>query len=92
MVRLILARAILVAAPFVIWFLWAGWARRSGRPMGSTPWPWLVAAAGALVGLSLMATAVFHTDDHAGRYIPGEETVDGLPAKRHSERPQAETP
>jgi hypothetical protein len=67
-----ITRAALVAAPFVAWFLWAAWARRAGRPPGATPWPWLVAAAGALVALALMASAVFHRDNPQERHIPGE--------------------
>ncbi|WP_293901031.1 hypothetical protein [Phenylobacterium sp.] len=54
--------------------------------MGSTPWPWLVAAAGVLVGLSLMATAVFHTDNRGDRYIPGQAAPDGHVTDSRSER------
>ena len=80
-------RAILTAAPFVIWFLWAGWARRSGRPSTPTPWPWLVAAAGALIGLSLMASALFRADNRGERYIPGETAPDGHVTEGRFEKP-----
>ncbi len=86
MLRAILIRGALVAVPFLAWLLWAAWARRTGRPMGSTPWPWLVAAAGVLVGLSLMATAVFHTDNRGDRYIPGQAAPDGHVTDSRSER------
>ena len=82
----------LVAAPFVVWFLWAAWARRTGRPMGSTPWPWLVAAAGALVGLSLLASALFHRDNRGDRYVPGEVEPSGRVSEGHFEKPQTEKP
>jgi hypothetical protein len=68
---------VLIALPFALWFLWAAWARRTGRPMGSTPWPWLFAAAALLVGLSLIATVVFHRDNRNDRYVPGEATAGG---------------
>jgi hypothetical protein len=77
LLRLVAIRAGLVALPFVLWFVWAWWARRTGRAMGSTPWPWLFAAGAALVGLSLIATVVFHTDNRGERYVPGEATASG---------------
>lgn len=85
MLRQALIRGALAALPFVIWFAWAAWARRTGRPMGATPWAWLVGAGGALVALSLMATAVFHTDNRGERYIPGEVEPDGRVTKGHFE-------
>ena len=45
--------------------------------MGSTPWAWLLAAGALLVGLSLMATAVFHKDNRGERYVPAEVLPDG---------------
>ncbi|MBS0361436.1 MAG: hypothetical protein JSR98_08645, partial [Proteobacteria bacterium] len=62
---------------FVVWFVWRAWARRTGRPMGSTPWPWLFAAGVSLVGLSLIATALFHTDNRHAPYVPGQAAPDG---------------
>ena len=86
MLRQILIRGALAAIPFVLWFLWVAWARRTGRPMGSTPWPWLVAAGAALIGLSLMATVVFHRDNRGERYIPGEARPDGRVTEGYFER------
>jgi type VI protein secretion system component VasK len=77
LLRLLITRAILVAVPFVIWFIWRAWAKRTGREMGSTPWAWLLAAGALLVGLSLMATAVFHKDNRGERYVPAEVLPDG---------------
>lgn len=74
---MILIRAALFAVPFVIWFLWRAWARRTGREMGATPWPWLFGAGCVLVALSLMATAVFHRDNRGETYVPGEVTPSG---------------
>lgn len=72
MLRLLLTRALLVALPFGVYLLWRRWSLRSGREMGSTPWPWLTAAGAVLVGLSLMATAVFHDDNRGKTYVPAE--------------------
>ena len=52
---MLIFRLLLIAVPFIVWFVWRDVARRTGRPMGATPWVWLVAAAGLLFGLSLMA-------------------------------------
>ena len=87
LLRLILTRGILVALPFVAWYLWSAWARRNGRTMGATPWAWLIAAAGVLVGLSLMGTALFHRDNRAEHYVPGEATPDGRVSEGHFEKP-----
>jgi hypothetical protein len=77
LLRLLITRAILVAVPFVLWFVWRAWAKRTGREMGATPWAWLLAAGALLVGLSLMATAVFHKDNRGERYVPAEVLPDG---------------
>ncbi|MBW8814889.1 MAG: hypothetical protein JF588_15830 [Caulobacterales bacterium] len=87
MLRTYLIRAALAATPFVVWFAWSAWARRSGRQMGATPWAWLAAAAGALFGLSLMASALFHTDNRNDRYIPGEVGPDGRVSAGRFEKP-----
>ncbi len=77
LLRIVLARALLIAAPFVVWWVWREVARRTGRPMGSTPWAWLVAAGAVLVGLSLMATAVLHPDNRGAAYVPAQTRPDG---------------
>ena len=77
LLRQIVLRGLLVALPFAVWFLWAWQARRSGRPMGSTPWTWLVAAATALFVLSLLGSVVFHTDNRHDTYVPASVTPSG---------------
>lgn len=77
MLRVLLLRAVLVALPFAAWFAWRAWARRSGRAMGSTPYPWLFVAGALLVGISLLGSAIFHRDNRNDRYVPGEVTADG---------------
>ena len=84
-----LARLALVTVPFVVWFAWRAWARRTGRPMGSTPWPWLFASGFVLVGLSLIATAVFHTENRHETYVPGQVTADGSVSKGYFEKAPA---
>jgi hypothetical protein len=89
LLRIVLTRALLVALPFAVYFLWAAWAKRSGRTMGATPWGWLTAAGCVLVGLSLMATVVFHSDNREG-YVPaqahpgGKVTPGGFDPSRRS--------
>jgi hypothetical protein len=77
LLRIVLTRAILMALPFVIWFVWRAWARRTGREMGATPWGWLIGAGAVLVALSLMATVVFHKDNRGEHYVPAEVLPDG---------------
>ena len=89
LLRVILVRLLLFAVPFVVWFVWQGVARRSGRPMGSTPYAWLVAAGAGLIGLSLVAAVVFHPDNRHKRYVPGEVTADGSVSKGYFEKTPA---
>ena len=84
--RVLVLRGILFLLPFAVWFAWAAWSRRTGRPMGATPWAWLVAAACVLVALSLRATANFHTDNRDETYVPAESRPDGSVAEGHFER------
>ena len=77
LLRVVLTRLLLMALPFVAWFIWREVARRTGRPMGSTPYAWLVAAGAVLVGLSLVGTVVFHPDNRQEHYVPGEVTASG---------------
>lgn len=81
----LLWRALLVATPFAVWFIWREVAVRTGRPMGATPWTWLTVAAGLLLGLSLMATAVFHKDNRGQTYVPAEVGEDGRVIPGHFE-------
>jgi len=86
LLRIVLIRSALVALPFVIWFVWAAWARRNGREMGATPWAWLSAAGAILFGLSLLATPLFHRDNRGEVYVPGEVTADGRVSEGHYEQ------
>jgi hypothetical protein len=86
LLRVLILRAALVALPFVVWFIWRAWAMRTGRPMGSTPYAWLFAAGMALVGLSLIGTAVFHSDNREDTYVPGQATPGGAVTKGYFEK------
>ncbi len=77
LLRVILIRSILIALPFIIWFAWAEWAKRNGRPMGATPWAWLATASAVLFGLSLMFMVVFQSDNRGEVYVPAEVTEGG---------------
>jgi type VI protein secretion system component VasK len=85
--EIIFWRLLLIAAPFAVWFVWGLWAKRTGRAMGSTPWAWLAAAGLVLVGLSLVATAVFHTDNRHEVYVPGHVRPDNSVSKGYYVKP-----
>ena len=76
----------LIAVPFLLWFAWAWWAKRSGRAMGSTPWAWLAGAGLLLVALSLLVTPLFHRDNRGEVYVPGEVTSGGRVSEGHYEQ------
>jgi hypothetical protein len=84
-----ISRALLVALPFAVYFGWRELARRRGREIGATPWAWLFAAGMVLVGLSLMATVVFHGDNRGHTYVPAEAQPGGAvrPSRFDPERP-----
>jgi hypothetical protein len=86
LLRIVLIRAALVATPFVIWFLWAAWARRNGRVLGATPYGWLFAAGAVLAGLSLFATVLLRPDNREELYVPGEATASGAVTPGHFEK------
>ena len=77
MIRLMLLRGLLVALPFVAWYVYATLARRSGREPPRAPYAWLFLGGMALMAGSLFATALIgdeHTDDV---YVPAEALEDG---------------
>lgn len=84
--EVLIFRLLLITVPFIAWFIWREVARRTGRPMGVTPWVWLVAAAGLLFGLSLMATALFHDDNRGETYVPAEVTSGGRVSPGHFDK------
>jgi hypothetical protein len=88
MLRLLLPRLLLLAIPFAAYWLWREQARRSGQPMGSTPWGWLVGAGGVLLAVSLIATVVWHEDNRRETYVPGEASPDGHVSPGHFTRVQ----
>jgi drug/metabolite transporter (DMT)-like permease len=91
MIGIVLFRILLAALPFAVYFLWRRLAMRSGRPMGSTPWAWLICAGAVLAGLSLMLSVAFHADNRAERYVPAEPDVSGAVRPGHFEpiKPQS---
>ena len=81
LLRVFLTRLVVFAAPFVVYYLWRLWARRTGREMGSTPWAWLAAAGLIFVALSLMSGAFWY------RGHPGERQVYGPEGAQSDGRP-----
>ncbi|HEY5105159.1 MAG TPA: DUF6111 family protein [Caulobacteraceae bacterium] len=96
MLRVLAIRLALFALPFAVYFVWRALAVRSGREMGSTPWPWLVAAGALLAALSLIASVVFHRGRDTGVYVPAQVRADGTVTPGHfiapSQRPQRPYP
>ena len=90
MIRVVLFRLLLAAVQFAVYFVWRRLAMRSGRPMGSTPWAWLICAGAVLAGLSLMVTVAFHPDNRAEHYVPAEPNASGTvrPGHFEPEKPQ----
>jgi hypothetical protein len=86
LLEVIMLRVALAALPFAIWFAARAWMRRSGRDVGATPWYWLAAAGALLVGVSLLATALFHRDNRGEVYVPAEVTADGRVTEGHFEK------
>ena len=92
MLNFLLLRVALAATPFMLWFLWREIARRSGRETGETPWVWLYTAAALLLGLSLMATALFRVDNRGDHYVPAEAVAGGRITPGHFEQAPPKTP
>jgi hypothetical protein len=67
----------LVIAPFAVWFVWREVARRRGRPMGSTPWAWLVSCGALLAAASLIGAVFLRSTPGVGRYVPAEVRANG---------------
>ena len=89
LLRIVLLRLLIFATPFAVYFVWRDVARRTGRPMGSTPWTWLVAAGALLAALSLIVTAVAPRGRNTGRYVPAEARPDGTVAPGRFAAPKA---
>ncbi len=79
-------RFLLATLPFAAWFIWRAWAIRTGRPMGSTPWVWLFAAAALLFTATLVVSTFIHPDTSHARYVPGEVRPDGSVTAGHFEK------
>ena len=74
MIRLWLLRAVLIALPFVAWFVWSKLARRADVKM---PFVTLFLIGIALAGASVVATVLLHEDNRAERYVPAEARESG---------------
>ena len=70
-------RLLIALIPVIGWFIWKEIARRAGRPMGSTPWAWLVAAGLVLMVLSLLVTGAMQPDNRDKAYVPTEVGAEG---------------
>jgi type VI protein secretion system component VasK len=84
LLRVLITRLALFAIPFAVYFVWRDWARRSGRPMGATPWAWLFAAGALIAALSLMASVFSWQGRGTGAYVPAQARADGSVAPARS--------
>jgi hypothetical protein len=75
--RILLSRALLAAIPFLFYFGGRAWMIRRGRAARPPPWGWLIAAAGVLVGLSIIATVIVTPTNLGRRYVPAVTLPDG---------------
>ena len=92
MIRMMLLRGLLVALPFVAWFAWSWWARRTGRTVPPAPYAWLFLGGMALMAVSLFATALVGDEHIDDVYVPAE-VVDGRVVEgRFEERPPRAAP
>jgi len=86
LIRLWVLRAVLIALPFVAWYIWAKLRpkRWEGR---APPYPWLFLAGIALVAASTGVTVLLSEDNRDAVYVPGEVQPDGRVAEgRFEER------
>jgi hypothetical protein len=86
LLRILLPRLLLFILPFALWFVWRRIALRTGRPMGSAPWTWLIAVGALLVAASLLATVAFQPDNRGETYVPAEVGADGRVAPGRFEK------
>jgi hypothetical protein len=70
-------RALRAATPFLFYFVWRAWMNTRGREARPPPWGWLIAAAGVLVGLSIIATVIVTPTNLGRRYVPAVTLPDG---------------
>ncbi len=89
MISMVLSRLLLAALPLIFYSLWRQIALRSGKPMGSTPWGWLIGLGAVLSALYLMATVAFHPDNRGQTYVPAEPSADGGVGPAHFDAKKA---
>lgn len=87
MIRLMWARLLLVAVPFLIWFAYRWYVKRQGRPLPGTPYAWLFLAGVGLMSGSIFATALTEPDNRGEVYVPAEAGPGGRVIPGHFEEP-----
>jgi drug/metabolite transporter (DMT)-like permease len=75
--RVMFARLLLIAIPFVVWFAYRWWVKRRGLAVPNTPYVWLFLTGVALMTGSLFLTALTSPDHREGVYVPAEALPDG---------------
>jgi hypothetical protein len=85
LLRILLSRAVLAAVPFAIYFAWHLYLKSTGRETRPPPWGWLIAAAGVLVGVSLIVTVAITPSNLGRHYVPAQTKADGSITPGHYE-------
>jgi hypothetical protein len=76
LLRLLALRLLIIGLPFLGYFLWRAFARRTGRPVGPTPWTWLIGASLGIAVVVMIAAATINSGG-TGRYVPAQTRPDG---------------
>jgi hypothetical protein len=83
--RILLSRLVLAAIPFLVYFAWRAWVLSRGGEAKPPPWGWLIAAAGVMVGISIIITVAVTPTNLGRRYVPAQSQPDGSIKPGHYE-------
>ncbi len=73
-----LCRLLLIALPFVVWYVWSHIDQKRGNPKRTAPRVWLAAIGLLLVAASLLVTGLIGTaNDKNATYVPVETAPNG---------------
>ena len=85
LLKILLSRVVLAAIPFAVYFAWHFYIKSRGRDAPAPPWGWLIAAAGVVVGLSVIVTVAVTPNNKDRHYVPAQTRPDGSITPGHYE-------
>jgi len=85
LLRILLSRAVLAILPFAVYAFWRLYLKSRGRQAGPPPWGWLIAAAGLIVGISIIVTVAITPTNLNRKYVPAQTLPDGRITPGHYE-------